>query len=83
VRSLTATEAARKFADLLDAVESRGETFLVVRRGRAVARIGPAGGGRGETVKQVLRAAPPDRPWVEDLRRMRSALEVEERRWSV
>ena len=37
MRNITATEAARKFADVLNAVETRGETFVVVRRGRAVA----------------------------------------------
>jgi len=80
VKSLTATEAARKFTEVLDAVESRGETFLVVRHGRAVARIGPAGGGHGAAVKEVLRTAPHDQGWVEDLKRMRAALQVEKRR---
>lgn len=82
MRSVTATEAARNFADVLDAVESRGETFLVVRRGRAVARIGPADAGRGAAVKDVLRAAPRDAAWVEELRRMRAALQIEDRHWS-
>jgi prevent-host-death family protein len=82
MKRVTATEAARKFADVLDAVEARGESFLVVRHGRAVAQIGPAGGGEGAAVKKVLRAAPRDRGWVEDMTRMRAALQVEERRWS-
>lgn len=82
MKSLTATEVARKFSDVLDAVESRGETFVVVRRGRAVARIGPAGAGRGATVKELLRAAPSDPAWVGDVRRMRAALQIEDRRWS-
>ena len=82
MQSLTATEAARRFADVLDAVESRGETFVVVRRGRAVARIGPAGAGRGAAVKELLRAAPRDAAWVDDVTRMRAALQIEERRWT-
>jgi prevent-host-death family protein len=82
MKSLTATEAARRFADVLDAVESRGETFVVVRRGRAVARIGPAGAGRGTTVKEVLRAAPDDPAWVDEVKRIRSALRIEDRRWN-
>jgi antitoxin (DNA-binding transcriptional repressor) of toxin-antitoxin stability system len=82
VRNLTATEAARRFADVLDAVELRGETFVVVRRGRAVARIGPAGAGRGAAVKDVLRAAPHDAAWVDEVKRMRAALQIEDRRWS-
>jgi prevent-host-death family protein len=81
MRSVSATEAARNFADVLDAVESRGETFVVVRRGRPVARIGPAEAGRGAAVKELLRDAPRDPAWVDDVRRMRAALQVEERRW--
>jgi prevent-host-death family protein len=81
VRSVTATEAARNFADVLDAVESHGETFVVVRRGRAVARIGPAGAGRGAAVKEVLRAAPADPAWVDEIERVRAALQIEDRRW--
>ena len=82
MRRLSATEAARKFSDVLDAVESRGETFVVVRHGRAVARISPAGAGRGASVKEALRTAPRDPTWGADLRKMRSALQVEERRWN-
>ncbi|WP_424955298.1 type II toxin-antitoxin system prevent-host-death family antitoxin [Ilumatobacter fluminis] len=43
------TDAARKFADLLDAVEHDGERYTITRRGRAVAFIEPVtrgGGGR-------------------------------------
>ena len=39
---ISATEASKRFADMLDAVEHRGETFTVVRRGRAIATIAPA-----------------------------------------
>jgi prevent-host-death family protein len=55
MRRLSATEAARRFFDLLDAVERRGETFVVVRRGRAVASLGPAAGTDGRAVKANLR----------------------------
>ena len=82
MKSVTATEAARNFADVLDAVESRGETFIVVRRGRAVARIGPARAGRGATVKELLRAAPDDAAWVDEVKRVRAALQVEDRHWN-
>jgi prevent-host-death family protein len=79
---MSATEAARNFADVLDAVESRGETFVIVRRGRAVARIGPADAGRGAIVKEALRAAPDDAGWVDEVRRIRAALRIEERDWN-
>lgn len=81
MRRLTATEAARRFSELLDAVEDSGETFLVVRRGRTVARIEPATGAQGSRVKALLRTAPRDRRWAADLRELRDGLVLEERRW--
>jgi prevent-host-death family protein len=82
MRNVTATDAARRFSELLDAVERRGETFVVVRRGRAVARIGPARAANGKAVKEILRSNPPDPEWASELRRLRASLDVEERRWS-
>lgn len=82
MRSLTATDAARRFSELLDAVENRGETFVVLRRGRPVARIGPAAGADGKSVKAILRANPPDASWAQDLQAMRALLGVEDRSWN-
>jgi antitoxin (DNA-binding transcriptional repressor) of toxin-antitoxin stability system len=78
---LTSTEAARRFSELLDAVENSGETFLVLRHGRTVARIGPATGAQGSRVKALLRTAPRDRRWTADLRELRTGLVPEERSW--
>ena len=66
MRSLSATEAARRFSEVLDAVADRGESFVVMRRGRAVARIGPAS-ARGAHVKALLRSRPRDDAWTEEL----------------
>jgi prevent-host-death family protein len=82
VRRLTATDAARRFSELLDAVERRGETFLVVRHGRAVARIEPARAANGKAVKELLRSAPPDPGWADELRELRASLAVEDRPWN-
>ena len=82
MRSLSATEAARRFSELLDAVETRGETFLVARRGRTVARIGPVAAADGRAVKELLRRARPDPAWIDELRELRAALAVEERAWN-
>ena len=81
MRRLTATEAVRRFSELLDAVESRGETFVVLRHGRAVARIAPAAAADGRAVKKLLRERSPDDGWASELRELRAALTVEERRW--
>jgi prevent-host-death family protein len=59
VRRVSATEAARQFSDLLDQVERDGETFVVERRGRAVASIAPAAAVSGRTVKELMRSHTP------------------------
>jgi antitoxin (DNA-binding transcriptional repressor) of toxin-antitoxin stability system len=82
MRSLSATDVARRFSELLDMVEQRGETFLVIRRGRAVARIGPARAANGKVVKEILRSNPPDRRWGSELHELRASLTVEDRSWS-
>jgi prevent-host-death family protein len=82
MRRLSATEAARRFSDLLDQVEHEGETFVVERRGRAVASITPAAAVSGRTVKELLRAQDPDPGWPRELGELRGSLEPEERRWN-
>lgn len=37
VSEISATDASKRLADILDAVEHRGESFTVVCRGRAIA----------------------------------------------
>lgn len=76
---ISATDAARTFADLLDAVEHRGQEFTIVRRGKAVARLQPVSEGSGEAVKDLLRRHGPDRRWAKDLATVRSLLELGER----
>jgi antitoxin (DNA-binding transcriptional repressor) of toxin-antitoxin stability system len=76
---VTATDAARNFADLLDAVEHRGEHFTIVRRGRVVAHLEPMHLGAGSDVKSLLRQHRPDPAWAGDLRSVREVLEVEDR----
>ncbi|MEO1056030.1 MAG: type II toxin-antitoxin system Phd/YefM family antitoxin [Actinomycetota bacterium] len=77
---VTATEAARKFADLLDAVEHDGERYTITRRGKAVAHIEPVARGRGADAKALLRRHRPDDRWARDLDETRDLLEVEQRR---
>ena len=51
---MTATDAARNFADLLDAIEHRHERYTIMRRGRAVAQLEPVSRGRGADLKALL-----------------------------
>lgn len=76
---ISATEASRSFADLLDAVEHRGETFVIVRRGKVIAQLEPAHVASGARVKDVLRRHRTDPAWSEDVDALRSQLVTEER----
>jgi prevent-host-death family protein len=76
---ITATDAARSFADILDAVEHRGEAFTIVRRGRAVAHLEPVSRGRGADVKTALRRHRPDKDWSTDLAAIRDLIELDDR----
>jgi prevent-host-death family protein len=81
MKQLSATDAARRFSDVLDSVESKHETFVVVRRGRVVATIGPALGGNGKALKKALRANTPDSQWAGELREMRESVGAGTDRW--
>ena len=76
---VTAADAARHFADLLDDVEHRGEHYTIVRRGKAVAHLEPIAHGRGVDVKSLLRRHNPDGQWSEELANVRGLLEIEDR----
>ncbi|MCB9404000.1 MAG: prevent-host-death protein [Microthrixaceae bacterium] len=75
---VTATDAARNFAALLDAIEHRGEHFTIVRRGKAIAHLEPTARG-GAGVKALIRRHRPDPDWSSDIDEVRSLLEVEDR----
>lgn len=75
---VSATEAARNFADLLDAVEA-GEQFTIIRRGRAVAHLDPVARGRGAAVKRALREGAVDPDWASELGQIRRLVTVQER----
>ena len=76
---ISATDAARNFADLLDAIEHRGEHFTIVRRGKAVAHLEPVTTGRGSKVKELLRRHRLDKSWNKDLAEVRALVELQHR----
>jgi antitoxin (DNA-binding transcriptional repressor) of toxin-antitoxin stability system len=76
---VSATDAARNFADLLDAIEHRGEHFTIVRRGKAIAHLEPMNRGLGVDVKALLRRHRPDAAWANQLDEVRSLLEIDDR----
>lgn len=54
--SISATALARKLGDILGRVRYRGETFVIERNGRPVARLTPAERTEGSSVGDALRA---------------------------
>ena len=76
---ISATNAARNFAELLDAVEHKGERITIIRRGRAVAHIEPVAHGLGSDVKSLLKRHPADTEWMTTLKQARDLVVTEER----
>jgi prevent-host-death family protein len=76
---ISATDASRSFADLLDAVEHRGESWIIVRRGKVIAELAPARTASGASVKELLRRRRIDRDWSGELDALRANLVTEDR----
>ena len=74
---VSATHAARNFADLLDGVEHRSEHYTIVRRGKAIARLEPIPEASGAALKGLLGTVAPDEEWAQDLTEVRDLLELE------
>ena len=81
MRQITATEAARRFSEVLDEVEHAGATFVITRGGRAVASLGPAAAGNGGALRDLLRRHRPDSAWAKDIREVRRLLTDRELPW--
>jgi prevent-host-death family protein len=80
VRILTATEASRSFAALLDEAE-RGGTIVVTRGGRRIATIGPAVAANGRAVRELLETAKIDKEFASDIRSAREAAVAKAPAW--
>lgn len=65
MRTITATEASRRFSDLLDAIEA-GETITITRGSRPIAEIGPARRRTGADLRAVLVGTTPPGDAFED-----------------
>ncbi len=80
MRTVTATEASRSFAALLDEVE-RGQTVVVTRGGRRIAAIGPAAASNGAEVVALLTSHTVDEDFAADVLAVRHAVALEEPVW--
>lgn len=81
MREVSATEASRRLSSLLDAVEHSGDSYTIVRHGRAIARLEPVRGPSGREVRRLLADGPDDPEWAAELRELRRGLGSEERIW--
>jgi prevent-host-death family protein len=70
MRKIQATKAKSDFASLLDKVE-RGETFIITRHGKPVARIVPETGRRQAKIEKALHD-------IEKLRKMTGKISLAE-----
>ncbi len=77
---MSATEASRSFAALLDEAE-RGGTVVVTRGGRRIATIGPATAGNGVAVVELLASAAMDADFAADVFAAREAVVSEAPAW--
>jgi prevent-host-death family protein len=67
MRTMTATEASRRFSDLLDVIE-RGESVVVTRGNRPIAEIRPARRRTGKDLRVALaETVPPDERFENDI----------------
>lgn len=64
---------------MLDSVEHANEHYTIVRRGKAVAHLGPINKGRGSEVKEILKRHRPDSGWAEELSHLRELVEIDNR----
>lgn len=74
---ISATEAARRFSDVLDSIEHDKARYTIIRRGKAVASLEPVGIGRGTDVKRMLKRHAGDSQWSKDLRELRDLIEID------
>ncbi len=53
-KSISATEAVRRFSELLNSIKYKGERYTILRGGKAAASIGPAEpSGRARTLADL------------------------------
>lgn len=82
MRRVTSTDVHRHLSEVLDAVEGEGESFLITRGGREIARIEPVARMTGRALLELLRTQRRDAGWAEDLRAVRALLLPGESPWS-
>ncbi|MGO4754725.1 type II toxin-antitoxin system Phd/YefM family antitoxin [Streptomyces sp. 2MCAF27] len=70
---MTATEASRNFASVLDRAE-HGETIVITRGGRRLAMLSPAPAGNGAAIKDFLASQQVDEDFADDVASARESV---------
>jgi prevent-host-death family protein len=74
---VTATEAARRFSDILNRVRYGHETFVVLRGGEEIAQISPAQPSQPVTLRELIQKlrqmGSPDSSFVADLEEIQAS----------
>ncbi|HEY0259047.1 MAG TPA: type II toxin-antitoxin system prevent-host-death family antitoxin [Lacisediminihabitans sp.] len=81
MRTLTATEASRSFASILDDAE-RGETVVITRGGRRIATIAPAQRSNGGEFLGLMESRETDDGFAADVAAAREAVVLDGPVWS-
>ncbi len=82
--TITSTEAARHLGDFLARVKHAGESFLLTKNDKPLARLVPAGPGvraKGAEITHALARLPIDPDFAEDLERVNRMDRVPENPW--
>lgn len=82
MRTMTATEASRSFAAVLDEAE-RGETIIITRAGRRIATVGPVDLSNGSDLVALLAYGAVDDGFADDVAAAREAVELTGPAWPV
>ena len=75
-KHITATEAVRRFSEILNSVNYRGDRYIVMRGKKAVAHIYPHEEGAGQKtlgdLKAMIKLLPPlrDKRFADDVKRI-------------
>ena len=76
---ISATEAARRFSEVLESVEHEGRHYTIIRRGKAVAYLEPVPRGVGSDVMAMLLKHGADQSWAKELTELRALIEIDDR----
>jgi antitoxin (DNA-binding transcriptional repressor) of toxin-antitoxin stability system len=80
MKTMTATEASRAFAALLDYVSHR-EHVIITRGGRRIAEVSPVSAGNGGSIVDFIRSAELDVEYLADVTAARTAVQPQDPVW--